>query len=104
MNTTAIANNMSRYFQMSRKPAPLIITSLMARMNHLAGNMLAMIWKTIGILFSGNRKPESSTVGRNNPIIVIIIASSCEELMAEINIPNDDAVSIKMMHRIRSMR
>ena len=84
---------------MSIKPEPLIITSLMARMNHLAGKMFANHWKNNGMLFSGKRKPDSSTVGRNSPIIVIIMASNCEVLTEEISIPNDAAVIMKMTQR-----
>ena len=103
MNTTAITKRMSRYSQMSKKPEPLIITSLMARMNHLAGNMLASTWNIIGMLFNGNRNPDSSTVGRNRPIMVIIMASTCVRLMEEISIPKEAAVSMKMMHRNSSI-
>ena len=99
INTTAIEKRISRYFQISIKPEPLIITSLMAKMNHLAGKMSANHWKINGILFSGKRNPDSSTVGRNKPIIVIIMASSCEVLTDEINIPNDAEVIIKIIHR-----
>ena len=99
IKTTAIRKRISIYFQMSIKPEPLIITSLMARMNHLAGKMFANHWKNNGMLFSGKRKPESNTVGRKSPIIVIIMASSCDVLTEEINIPNDAAVSMKMMQR-----
>ena len=97
IKTTAIENRISRYFQISIKPEPLIITSLMARMNHLAGKMSANHWKIKGILFSGNRNPDSSTVGRKSPIIVIIMASSCEVLTEEINIPNDAEVIMKII-------
>ena len=99
INTTAIEKRISRYFQISIKPEPLIITSLMAKMNHLAGKMSANHWKINGILFSGKRNPDSSTVGRNRPIIVIIMASSCEVLTDEINIPNDAEVIIKIIQR-----
>ena len=99
MKTTAIRKSTSIYRQMSIKPEPLIITSLMARMNHLAGKMFANHWKNNGMLFSGKRKPDSSTVGRNSPIIVIIMASNCEVLTEEINIPNDAAVIMKMTQR-----
>ena len=84
---------------MSIKPEPLIITSLMARMNHLAGKMFANNWKNNGILFSGKRNPDSSTVGRKSPIIVIIMASNCEVLTEEINIPKEADVNMKMMQR-----
>ena len=99
MKTTAIMKRISKYFQMSRKPEPLIITSLMARMNHLAGKMFANHWKNNGMLFSGKRNPDSSTVGKNSPIIVIIMASNCEVLTEEINIPNDAEVIMKMTQR-----
>ena len=75
----------------------------MAKMNHLAGKTLASTWNTIGILLSGNRNPESSTVGRNNPIIVIIIASTCVWLMDEMSRPNDAEVSMKMIQSISSI-
>ena len=99
MKTTAIKKRISRYCQMSIKPEPLIITSLMARMNHFAGKMFANHWKNNGILFNGKRKPDNSTVGRNSPIIVIIMASNCEVLTDEINIPNDADVIMKMIQR-----
>ena len=99
MKTTAIRKSTNMYRQMSKKPEPLIITSLMARMNHLAGKMFANHWKNNGMLFSGKRKPDSSTVGRNSPIIVIIMASNCEVLTEEISIPNDAAVIMKMTQR-----
>ena len=84
---------------MSIKPEPLIITSLIARMNHLAGKMFANNWKNNGILFSGKRNPDSSTVGRKSPIIVIIMASNCEVLTEEINIPKEAAVIMKITQR-----
>ena len=96
---TAIENRISRYCQISINPEPLIITSLMARMNHLAGKMSANHWNINGILFSGKRKPDNSTVGRNSPIIVIIMASSCEVLTDEISIPKEAEVIMKMIQR-----
>ena len=51
------------------------------------------------MLFSGKRNPDSRTVGWNSPIIVIIMASNCEVLTEEINIPNDAAVIMKMTQR-----
>lgn len=99
IKTTAIENRISRYFHISIKPDPLIITSLMARINHFAGKMSANHWNINGILFSGNRNPDSSTVGRKSPIIVIIMASSCEVLTEEINIPKEADVNMKIMQR-----
>ena len=64
--------------------------------------MLAKTWKINGILSMGNRNPESRAVGRNNPIIVIIIASICVFTIAEMAMPNEAAVSMKMMHRSKS--
>lgn len=42
-------------------------------------------------------------MGRNNPIIVIIMASTCVWLMDEMSRPNDAEVSIKMIQSISSI-
>ena len=71
INTTAIMIKIPRYFHISKKPDPLIITSLIAMMNHLAGNTSAKTWKNIGILSKGKRKPDSLPAQRSHDVLCI---------------------------------
>ena len=56
-------------------------------MNHLAGMMLLMTCKTIGILEMGKINPESKIVGSMSPIRDNIIAVCWDAEMVEIKMP-----------------
>ena len=63
-------------------------------MNHLAGMILLMICKMVGILEIGKINPESIIVGSIKPINETIIAVCCEAVELEMSNPSDKEVII----------
>lgn len=76
------------------KPAPLIIMSLRAIMNHFVGMMCEINCITTGIFSIGKIKPDRSKAGKNNPNIHNIIATCCVLVNTDINTPIAQAVNI----------
>ena len=91
---TVIPTRIKVSFQITLRVAPLSKIALMMMINHLAGTMLLMICKGIGILEMGKINPERMITGSINPIKDSIIAVCCELETVEIKIPNESAVVI----------
>ena len=98
MSVIVIVDKIVTGNQTVTKPAPLIMMSFRAIINHFVGIMCANTCNGIGMFSRGKINPDRSKAGKNNPSIHNIMATCCDSVITEINMPKAHAVNINRIH------